>query len=87
MDRPFIILFLPRLFINVPAFLYLISHPILLFLLLPGVKEISSSVQTLETLTPDLLTSLVGVTSDPVDGGQAKLLRVMVKRWHLEVKI
>ena len=54
--------------------------------MLPGVKDIHMSVQCLETLTPELIPAVVGVANQSTEGGQVKLLRILVKRWHLEME-
>ncbi|XP_012942227.1 uncharacterized protein LOC101852205 [Aplysia californica] len=52
---------------------------------LSRVQEIHACVQCLESLTPDLLPALTSVAGRPLDSGQARQLRGLVKRWHLEM--
>ena len=42
-------------------------------------------MQVMESLTPDLVPAVLEVTKGQLHGGQAKLLRVLVQRWHLEM--
>lgn len=53
--------------------------------LIPGVNDLRSSVQCLESIDPDIIPAVVTVANEPSKMAGVRHLRLLVKRWQIEM--